>query len=152
MDKTIIEEERTAAQRLHQETRKRIDGVLTEAQRTEQDARMKERMERHVDRLAKRLDLTPEQTTQVRAILDERRDNPDLDRAEVQARIAAVLTPEQKQEFESMGPRDERGEHHGKKDCGPGRDGPRDSPRGGPRGRPADGPADGPDGDGPDRR
>ncbi|WP_295448429.1 Spy/CpxP family protein refolding chaperone [uncultured Thiodictyon sp.] len=145
--KTIIEKEHAAAQRLHADTRKQIEGVLTDAQRAEQSARMQKRLDRHLERMGKRLTLTPEQTTQIRAILVERQTNPDLDRTAVKERIAAVLTPEQKQQFESMGSRDE---HRGNQDREPGRDGPRHGQRGGPDGDGPDGPDDGPDG-GPDQ-
>ncbi|WP_295449961.1 hypothetical protein [uncultured Thiodictyon sp.] len=139
--KTIIEEEHAAAERLHQDARKRIDGVLTDSQRAEQNAEMNKRMGQHVDRLAKRLNLTDEQTTKVRAILEEQRDQPGLDRTAIKDRIATVLTPAQRQQLESMGPRDER---PGKQDCEPGHDHMRDGPMGGPDGDLADAPDGGP--------
>ncbi|WP_295388811.1 Spy/CpxP family protein refolding chaperone [uncultured Thiodictyon sp.] len=146
--KTIIEEEHAAAQRLRADSRKRIDAVLTDAQRAEQAARMDKRMARHLERLTKRLNLTPEQTAQVRAILVERQTNPDLDRAAVKQRIAAVLTPEQREQLQSMRSRDQQ---HGRPGGDPKRDGPRGQ-RGGPDGDPTDGPDDGGPHDGPDRR
>ena len=144
--KAIIEKERAAAQRLRAETRKAIEGVLTDAQRAEQSARMGKRLDRHLERMAKRLSLTPEQTSQIRAILVERQTNPELDRTAVKERIDAVLTPAQKQQFESMRSREE---HRGNKDREPARDGPRGGQRGGPDGDGPDGP-DAPDG-GPDQ-
>ena len=103
--KAILAEEETATERLRLETRQRIAAVLTEAQRAELDQRMQRRLDRHTDRLADRLNLSPEQENQVRAILDERRTNPDLTRDQVRERISAILTPEQKQRFETLGPR-----------------------------------------------
>ncbi len=160
--KTILEEQRAAADQQRAQTRKRIDGVLTDAQRAAQDARHQKRLDRHLDRLSKRLGLSPEQTAQVRTILAERRTNPDLDRTQVQARIAAVLTPEQQKQFESVGP---RGDHQGKKGCGPRGDGrkggpvggPPDGPKGGRAGGPPEGPGNEPgdepeDDNGPDGR
>lgn len=116
--RTLIEEQHAAIDRLRQETRQRIDQLLTESQRTERNRTMDERMERRLDRMADRLDLTADQTAQIRNILKERRDDPDLTRSEVRDRIAAVLTDEQRQEFEQMAGR--RGGRHGGPDGGPG--------------------------------
>ncbi len=148
--KIILEEERTAAEQLRAQVRQRIQGILTDAQRAAEDARQQKRLDRHVDRLTKRLGLSLEQVTQVRAILAERLTNPTLGRTELQRRIAAVLTPEQQKQFASMQSRDDRrGDHRGKKGDGPRGD---DPPKGSPGGRPHDGhrddPGDGP-GDGP---
>jgi protein CpxP len=91
--------------------------VLTEAQRAERQRLMGERMERRVERLAERLDLSPEQETQVRAIVLERRADPTLTPSEIRTRIAAVLTDEQRQAFERLADRRGRGGH---RDRGPG--------------------------------
>ena len=115
--KSIMAEERTAAERIHEDTRKRIDEVLTAAQRAEQQAQRQQRMGQRVDRLAQRLNLTAEQTTQVRAILEEQGAQPGFDRLAARGRIAAVLTPEQRQQLE--GP---RGNSRGKMGCAPGLD------------------------------
>jgi len=149
--KTILEEQRTAAAQLHAQTRQRVDEVLTDAQRAAQETRMQRRLDRHLERLARRLGLSTEQRAQVGTILAERRTNPELDPAQVQERIAAVLTPAQQQQFESFGP------PGGRQGCGPRGDGPRGGPLGGPFGGPGDDPAEGPDdepeGDlGPQRR
>jgi len=145
--KTILEEQAAAAAQLRAQTRQRVDGVLTDAQRAAQQARMQKRLDRHLERLTQRLDLSTEQSTQVRAILAERLSDPALDRAQEQERIAAVLTPEQQQQFESFGPRGNRGDRQG---CGRQGDGPRGGPFGGP---PDDDPADDPqDDNGPQRR
>lgn len=149
--KTIIEEGRTAADQLHAQVRQRIQGVLTDAQRAAEAARQQRGLDRQVDRLTGRLRLSPEQVTQVRAILAERLTNPALGRTELQGRIAAVLTPEQQQRFAAM---ESRGDHRGKRRDGPRGDGPpTGGPAGGPqdgrRGGPGDGPSDGP-GDGPE--
>ena len=92
-----------------EEIRARVDGVLTPSQRVERDRLHGERMERRLERLADRLDLSAEQETELRAVLDARRDNPDITRSEMRERVAAVLTPEQRARFESMRGRDERG-------------------------------------------
>jgi len=129
--RTIIDEERTAAQRLRAETRQRIDAVLTDAQRAERQAMMKQRFDRELDRLARRLQLTPEQATQLGTIFAERQTNPELTRDELRQRIAAVLTPEQVKRFEDMRL---HGRRHGGPDRGTqdGRDGPPDETSDGP--------------------
>ena len=131
--KTIIEEEHSAAERLHEDARKRIDGLLTDAQHAQQKAEMDQRMGQHVDRLAQRLNLSAEQTTKVRTVLEDQRDQPGLDRTAIKDRIDAVLTPEQRQQLASMGPRDDR---QGKPDCGPGNDRMQGGQMGGPNGLP----------------
>lgn len=115
--KTIMAEARTAALRMQGDTRKRIDAVLTAAQRAEQQAQRQQRMGQRAERLAQRLNLTAEQTTQVRAILEEPGGQPGFDRWAARERIAAVLTPEQRQQLD--GP---RGHSRGKMDCAPGPD------------------------------
>jgi len=145
--KTILEEERTAADQLHAQVRQRIQGVLTEEQRAAEAAQQQRGLDRQVDRLTGRLRLSPEQVTQVRAILAERLTNPALARTELQGRIAAVLTPEQQQRFAAM---ESRGDHRGKRGDGPRGDGPptrgpADGPQDGRRDGPGDGPADGPE-------
>lgn len=116
--RALIEEQHAAMDRLRQETRQRIDLALTESQRAERDRMMDRRMERRLDRMADRLDLTADQTNQIRTVLKERRDDPDLTRTEVRERIAAVLTDDQRKKFESM--TDRRGGRGGASDCGPG--------------------------------
>lgn len=141
--KTILEEQGAAARRLHQETRKRIEGLLTEAQRSALEARTRQRLDRRLDRLTRRLNLSPEQATQVRALMAEGRDNPDLDRAEVETRIAAVLNPEQRTRFEAMMARSK-----GAAKCGPRGGRPMGPPPNGPMGGPM-GPPMGPGPNGP---
>ena len=138
--KTILEEQQAANRKLQLETRQRIEGVLTDAQRTALEARLQRRLDRQVDRLARRLDLSPEQATQVRAILAERKADPGLDRAEIDKRIGAVLTPEQRARFEAMSARGDR-----QPKCGP-RGG---RPMGPPPGAPMGGPMAAPPMDGP---
>jgi protein CpxP len=106
--------------RLRQETKTRIDAVLTDTQRAERDRTIDQRIERRLDRMADRLDLSTDQTAQIRTIFKERRDDPDLTRTEVRDRILAVLTDSQRNKFESMA--DRRGGRRGSPDCGPGPD------------------------------
>ncbi len=150
--KTILEEQRAAAQKLQLETRQRIEGVLTEVQRTALEARVARRLDRQVDRLARRLDLKPEQATQVRAILADRKADPSLDRAEIDKRIGAVLTPEQRARFEAMSARGDRQPKcggRGGRPMGPPPGAPMGAPMGGPMGPPMGGPMSAPPMDGP---
>jgi periplasmic protein CpxP/Spy len=121
--RALIDEQHTAIERLRQETRKRIDALLTDAQRTERDRLVERRLDRRVDRLAERLDLTDEQSDKIRAILKEGHDNPEANRGELRERVAAVLTPEQRKEFETMRERhgDRRQGDGPESDRGPGR-------------------------------
>jgi protein CpxP len=116
--RTLIEEQQAAIDRLRQDTRSRIDAMLTDTQRAERDRTMDRRIERRVDRMADRLDLTTDQTAQIRAIFEERRDDPDLTRTEVRERIVAVLTDAQRKAFENVA--DRRGGRRGGPDGGPG--------------------------------
>lgn len=127
--KAILAEEDAATERLRLETRQRITGLLTESQRAELDQQMQRRLDRRAERLAKRLNLSPEQEKQVRAIIDERRTNPDLTRAQIKERIAAVLTPEQQQRFDTLEPRGDHWGRHGCRPVGPGPDGDPDDNR-----------------------
>jgi Spy/CpxP family protein refolding chaperone len=54
--------------------------------------------------LERRLDLTPEQSERVRAILDRGRVEMRAHAEETRDRIRAVLTPEQRRRFDEMGP------------------------------------------------
>ena len=109
----IVEEQQAAMDRQRQETRQRIDAVLTEAQRADRDRLLDQRLERRLERLADRLDLSADQTAQIRTIMKERREDPDLDRGEVRERIQAVLTEQQRKQM------DDQAERRGGRDCGP---------------------------------
>jgi protein CpxP len=108
--RSILEEQHAAADLRRQETQRQIDAVLTDPQRAERDRMLEGRMDRRLDRLTDRLDLSSNQVREIRAILEERRSNPDLTRSEIKDRIAAVLTEDQRRAFEQMGPRRGRGE------------------------------------------
>jgi len=63
---------------------------------------MTQELDRRMKRMTKDLALNAEQATRIRAILAERQTNPDLTHAVLRERIAAVLTPEQLKQYESM--------------------------------------------------
>jgi len=84
--------------------------VVVVVQRLQNTVRHPERLPgRTTQRLTQRLDLTPEQQTQVRSILERHHQamRPMIGRQlrTMRGEIEAVLTPEQKEEWESMGRR-----------------------------------------------
>ncbi len=78
------------------ETRKQINGVLTDAQRTKREDMVQARMDRDLERMTDRLDLTDDQVIKIKALFDEQQTNPELTRTQLRERIAAVLTDEQR--------------------------------------------------------
>jgi Spy/CpxP family protein refolding chaperone len=107
--RTILDEQRAARDLQRQETHQRIDAVLTEAQRAQRDQFIQARLDRRLDRMVERLDLTPDQTDQIRAIMQERLGDPQVTRGEMRDRIAGVLTAEQRAQFQAMAGRPGRG-------------------------------------------
>ncbi|HPY39232.1 MAG TPA: hypothetical protein PLM98_01835 [Thiolinea sp.] len=75
----------------------------TQAQR---DAQMADRLDKHVSRMKQDLNLTDEQTTQLKTILTEQQVKREALRTETETRIAGVLTPEQATKLKTL--RDER--------------------------------------------
>ncbi|WP_295403336.1 pilus assembly protein [uncultured Thiocystis sp.] len=78
------------------DTRKQITAVLTDAQRAKREDMMQTRMERDLDRMTDRLDLTDDQVIQIKALFDAQQANPELTRTQLREGIAAVLTDEQR--------------------------------------------------------
>ncbi|MFZ0789267.1 MAG: pilus assembly protein [Chromatiaceae bacterium] len=103
--RVILDEQRAVRDLQRQETHQRIDKVLTQAQRDARDRFIATRIERRLDRMAERLDLTTDQTQQIRAVMEERIGNPQMSRAEIRDRVSAVLTDEQRDQLEAMGGR-----------------------------------------------
>ena len=110
--RAIFEAQRAQRDAERQAVHKQIDAVLTDEQRAERDAQIEQRIEQRVARMADRLDLTPEQETSLRALMNEQRDNPDLTRSEMRERMSAVLTDDQLAELEK------KRSHHGRGDRG----------------------------------
>ncbi|HSO84175.1 hypothetical protein [Thiocapsa sp.] len=107
--RTILEEQRAQALQQREDTRARIGALLT----PEQQARIQEqrdtRMERHLDRLADRLDLSEDQVAQVRIVMQAKNDGSGMARDEVGEQIKAVLTEDQLERFEARGAGAKRG-------------------------------------------
>jgi periplasmic protein CpxP/Spy len=102
--RSIMEEQRAHALQLREDMRARIGAVLTPEQRARLDDQRDSRMERHLDGLAKRLDLSEDQVGQVRTIMQTETDDSGLDRVEIREQIKAVLTADQLERFQSRGP------------------------------------------------
>jgi periplasmic protein CpxP/Spy len=94
--RALLDEHHRAADQDRALLREQIDAVLTDAQRERRDGLRTEHMSRRLDRLAERLDLSDAQRAEVRAIMDARRADPDMDRADVHEQIAEVLTDAQR--------------------------------------------------------
>lgn len=112
--RTLMETERTEREQRHQALREGIDAVLTEEQKAKRDTLMQTRLERRLDRMAERLDLTDEQVMHMKTLFEERRTNPELSRADLRERMSGVLTDEQRAAFEDRFKRHDRG---GRFDC-----------------------------------
>ncbi len=106
--RAILQEQRAETARLDAQTRQRIDAVLTDAQRAQRRSRMQQGLDRRLERMTQRLQLSADQTSRIRAIFMERESNPNLTREDVKERVAAVLTAEQRKQFDSKEPRGER--------------------------------------------
>jgi Spy/CpxP family protein refolding chaperone len=100
--RAILDAQQAESERLRAETRARVDAVLTPEQLARIDEQREARVERHLDRLAKRLALSTDQAAQVRSIMQAKGDDPDMARDEVREQIKAVLTEEQLSAFKSM--------------------------------------------------
>ncbi len=98
----ILETQRAQQNTARAAARTQIDAVLTEEQRTERDARIDRRIERRVSRIADRLNLTPEQETELRKVMAEKRNNPSWHRSDMREQLATVLTDDQLAELEQM--------------------------------------------------
>jgi periplasmic protein CpxP/Spy len=81
-------------------------------------------MERHLDRLADRLDLSEDQVARVRTIMQTKNDDSGMARDEIREQIKAVLTEDQLERFESRGAGSKRGGPHGPCASGKTRGGP----------------------------
>lgn len=114
--RTLMETEQTQREQRRQALRESIDTVLTEEQKAKRDTLMETRLERRLDRMAERLDLTEEQVAQMKTLFAERRTNPELSRADLRERMSGVLTDEQRAAFEDRFKRHDRGGRAA--DCG----------------------------------
>ncbi len=101
----IFDEQRAATAERRQQTRARIDAVLTDEQRAERDSLQAQRMDRRLERMADRLDLTESQQEQIRAIWGDKQADTARTPGALRERIDAVLTDEQREQLAARGGR-----------------------------------------------
>lgn len=91
----IMDESRKQREQQRLEVRKQIDAVLTEEQKTKRESTVKERMDRRLERMTNRLDLTDDQADKIRGLFEEQQTNPELSQTDVRERMAEILTESQ---------------------------------------------------------
>jgi hypothetical protein len=107
--RTILEEQRARELQERQDLQARIDAVLTSEQRERIEEQRETRMEKRLDGLAERLDLSEDQVVQVRSIMSTDHDDSGMTRDEIREQIKTVLTEDQLKRFEARGPGSKRG-------------------------------------------
>ncbi|SDX49359.1 hypothetical protein [Thiocapsa roseopersicina] len=107
--RTILEEQRAQALQQREDTQARIGAVLTPEQQARIEEQRGSRMERHLDGLADRLNLSEDQVAQVRTIMQTKNDDSGMARDEIREQIKAVLNEDQLKQFESREPRSKHG-------------------------------------------
>ncbi|GAB0150234.1 hypothetical protein McPS_29740 [Marichromatium sp. PS1] len=116
--RVILDEARQAREQQQLETRKRINELLTDAQRAERDRLSERRIERRVDRLDERVGLTAEQTQTLTELFQRQHQQLDLTRTELREAVAEILTEEQRAALDT--PMQRRGHHAPMRHHGPG--------------------------------
>lgn len=115
--RAILEKTRQEQMRLRQENRAQIDALLTEEQKAKRTERQLKAVNRQVERLTDRLDLTSEQADQLKALFTEQRQNRELTRDQMRERMAAILTAEQLADLDQERGRGPDGDRRGRGDC-----------------------------------
>ena len=116
--RAVLAKTRQEQQRLRQENRAQIDAILTEEQKAKRDERQRRAVNRQVERLTDRLDLSDEQAGKLRALFEEQRRNPELTRAQMHERMAGILDAEQLTELDQGFGRGPDGDRRGWGGCG----------------------------------
>ncbi|WP_162008622.1 Spy/CpxP family protein refolding chaperone [Thermochromatium tepidum] len=114
--RAILEQTRQEQRRLRQESRAQIEALLTEEQKAKRAERQARAVNRQVERLTDWLELSNEQADRIKTLLTEQRQNPELTRAELYERMSAILTAEQRAEFEQGRGRGLGGDRRGRGD------------------------------------
>lgn len=108
--RAILEKTRQEQMRLRQENRAQIDALLTDEQKAKRTERQLKSVNRQIESLTDRLDLTSEQAEQLKALFTEQRQSHALTRAQMRERMSSILTADQLAEFEQgHGPGSGRG-------------------------------------------
>jgi protein CpxP len=98
----ILEEQRQQQDAQRQSMRERIDAVLTPEQITLRDQGAEQKMERRLDRMAERLELSAEQQEAMAALMQEKRADPSLNRTQMRERMARILDEDQLEQLDDM--------------------------------------------------
>jgi Spy/CpxP family protein refolding chaperone len=93
--RSILQDRQTRRNLDRQQTRAEIDAVLSPEQRTARDSLIAARVDQRLSRMAGRLDLSTTQQDELRALMLEQRDDPDLAPGTMRERLMAVLDDEQ---------------------------------------------------------
>lgn len=109
----IFEAERAKRAEERAAVRKQIDDLLTDEQRKVRGEQVTRKIDRAVDRLGDRLNLTKEQESKLRTMMVEARDNPNWSPTKMRASLSEVLTEDQLAKLDEMRPnRKSRGRGH----------------------------------------
>lgn len=115
--RAILEKTRQEQLRLRQENRAQIDALLTAEQKAKRAERQLKAVNRQVERLTDRLDLTSEQADKLKALFTEQRQNRELTRDQMRERMSAILTAEQLAELDQERGRGPDSDRRGRGDC-----------------------------------
>ena len=94
--RSIITTEQAQRTQQRLETSNKIDAVLTDAQRTKREDMIQKRIQCDLDRMTDRFNLTDDQATKIKTLLEKQRAHPELNRAQLREGIDAILTDEQR--------------------------------------------------------
>jgi periplasmic protein CpxP/Spy len=115
--RAILEKTHQEQMRLRQENRTQIEALLTEEQKAKRTERQLKAVNRQVERLTDWLDLSNEQADKLKALFTEQRQNRELTRDQMHERMSAILTAEQRAEFDQGRGRGPGGNQCGRSDC-----------------------------------
>ena len=99
---------------LNEQQAKRIANILANAGMSKEEkraARMNKHIQRRVDRMTRKLELSQSQASQLKTILEQQHQQMRALHAQGKADITAILTPEQAAKFAEMRPHKSRGRH-----------------------------------------
>ena len=98
--RAVLEKTREAQMQLRQQNRAQIDAILTDEQKAKRTERQAKAVNRQVERMTDRLDLSNEQADQLRALFTEQRQTHALSPAQMHEKLSTILSAEQLAEFE----------------------------------------------------
>ena len=98
--RAVLEKTREEQMRLRQQNRAQIDAILTDEQKAKRTERQAKAVNRQVERMTDRLDLSNEQADQLKILFTEQRQTHALSPAQMHDKLSAILSAEQLAEFE----------------------------------------------------